>query len=379
MAEPLKHLLGGDVPQRIARNVRAAWPAFNTRAFLAQVNNGYEALELMPRGRRLAEALHTHLPADYAEAIEILVASMGPPMGLDAAGEPDAGDRDHSAFLYLPHSMFIATHGLGHFEASMRAQHALTQRFTAEFSIRPYLLQHEAATLKRLARWADDPNAHVRRLVSEGSRPRLPWATRLPSFIKDPRPVLPLLARLRDDPSSYVRRSVANHLNDIGKDHPALLTATAREWLLDAPDARQRLVRHALRFAIKRGDPEALAALGLGHAVKLDVLDARLTPARASIGGAITLSFALHNAERKAQQVLVDFRIHYVKANGGAQAKVFKLKTLTLAPGETQPISKRISLAQMTTRVHYPGRHQVDLLLNGQPHPLGAFTLKAET
>lgn len=376
MAEPLKHLLGSAVPPHIAAMLCAAWPRFDRAAFLADIVPGYEALALMPRGRRIAEALHRHLPADYPEAVAILVASLGPAMGLDAAGEPVASGSDHSAFAYLPHSMFIASHGLAHFEASMQAQHALTQRFTAEFCIRPYLEHHPQATLDRLMRWTDDPSAHVRRLCSEGSRPRLPWAPRLRRYQQDPQPLLPLLARLRDDPSSYVRRSVANHLNDIGKDHPQLLTQVARDWLQRAPEPRQRLVRHALRFAIKRGDVAALEALGMAHAVELDMRQVAITPAQPAIGGAVTIAFELHNPKPVAQRVLADLRVFYVKASGDISAKVFKLKTLTLQPGETARLGKRLSLAQMTTRVHHPGVHRMDLVLNGRAQPLGQFELR---
>lgn len=377
MAEPLKHLLNSAVPPHIAAQLHQAWPGFDRAAFLADIAPGYEALALMQRGRRIAQAMHRHLPPVYPEAVDILVASMGPAMGLDAAGEPVASGSGHSAFMYLPHSMFIAAHGLAHFEASMRAQHALTQRFTAEFSIRPFLERHTQATLSQLLAWTNDPNAHVRRLASEGSRPRLPWAPRLRQFMQDPQPLLPLLERLKDDPSSYVRRSVANHLNDIGKDHPDTLTRIARQWLVDAPEPRQRLVRHALRFAVKRGDADALAALGIGHAVALDVQQVAITPAQPQIGATVNIAFDLHNPKPDTQQVLADLRVHYVKAGGNTSAKAFKLKTLALPAGATQRLSKRLSLAQMTTRVHHPGAHRVELMLNGQAHALGKFELRA--
>jgi 3-methyladenine DNA glycosylase AlkC len=375
MAEPLKYLLNDTVPPRIAAMVRRAWRKFDTTAFLQQVEPGYESLELMARGQRIAEALQAHLPQDVPRALGVLVDSMDPPMGLDAAGEPDAGDRPYSAFLYLPHSIYIGTHGLPHFEAAMAAQHALTQRFTAEFSIRPYLLHHQGATLARLRDWAQDGNAHVRRLVSEGTRPRLPWAPRLPAFQANPQLALPLLDALKDDPSSYVRRSVANHLGDIAKDHPDLAVGTARAWLQSAPAPREALVRHGLRFLIKRGDAGALDALGVGHTVALDVRAARVLPARARIGDKVRIEVELHNPTPQSQRVLADLKVHYVKAHGGAAPKVFKLQTLNIPPGATVAVGKTLSLQQMTTRTHYPGAHQVELVLNGRPQPLGQFQL----
>ncbi|CAN7509174.1 DNA alkylation repair protein [Acidovorax delafieldii] len=375
MAEPLKYLLNDTVPPRIAAMVRRAWRKFDTTAFLQQVQPGYESLELMARGQRIAHALQAHLPQDVPRALGVLVDSMDPSMGIDAAGEPDAGDRPYSAFLYLPHSIYIGTHGLPHFEAAMAAQHALTQRFTAEFSIRPYLLHHQGATLARLRDWAQDDNAHVRRLVSEGTRPRLPWAPRLPAFQNNPQLALPLLDALKDDPSSYVRRSVANHLGDIAKDHPDLAVGTARTWLLGAPAPREALVRHGLRFLIKRSDAGALDALGVGHVVALDVRAARVLPARARIGDKVRIEAELHNPTPQPQRVLADLKVHYVKAHGGAAPKVFKLQTLDIPPGATVAVGKTLSLQQMTTRTHYPGAHQVELVLNGRPQPLGQFQL----
>ncbi|WP_422848678.1 DNA alkylation repair protein [Acidovorax sp. M14] len=375
MAEPLKYLLNDTAPPRIAAMVRRAWREFDTTAFLQQVGPGYESLELMERGQRIAQALQSHLPQDVPRALRVLVDSMDPPMGIDAAGEPDAGDRPYSAFLYLPHSIYIGTQGLAHFEAAMAAQHALTQRFTAEFCIRPYLLHHQGATLARLRNWAQDGNAHVRRLVSEGTRPRLPWAPRLPAFQNNPQLALPLIDALKDDPSSYVRRSVANHLGDIAKDHPDLAVGTARTWLQGAPAPREALVRHGLRFLIKRGDAAALDALGVGHAVALDVRSARVLPARARIGDKVRIEVELHNPIPQPQRVLADLKVHYVKAHGGAAPKVFKLQTLDIPPGATMVVGKTLSLQQMTTRTHYPGAHRVELVLNGRPQPLGQFQL----
>ncbi len=368
MAEPLKNHFGPEVPRRIAAMIKAVHPRFEAEAFVADALDGYGALELMPRGRKIAAALKTHLPPRYEEAVAVLVASLGPKTTV-------AVGNGMAPFLYMPHVFFVAQHGLDHFEASMAAQYELTQRFTAEFSIRPYLERHQETTLARLARWSRDPSEHVRRLVSEGTRPRLPWAPRLRAFQADPRPVLALLERLKDDESLYVRRSVANNLNDIGKDHPATLAETARRWLRGASPERRWVVGHALRTALKRGEPAALSALGYGRADALRVKNASLSPARARIGGSVTVAFDVVNAGPRAARVLADFRIFFVKANGASAPKVFKLKALDLPAGGRARVSKKVSLAQHTTRTHHPGSHRVEALLNGRPFPLGRFAL----
>lgn len=370
MATPLKNHFGADVPLAIASMVAAVHRQFPHEAFMQDVLQGYDALELMPRGRHIARALQRHLPAHFPDAIAILLASMEQPTGRRS-------DVGLASFLFMPHSFFVAEYGLDHFEPSMQAQHALTQRFTAEFSIRPFLVRHPQATLERLAQWAHDPSDHVRRLVSEGTRPRLPWAPRLPAFQVDPRPVLALLELLQDDPALYVRRSVANNLNDIGKDHPQLLADTARRWLVDATPERDWVVRHALRWAVKQGAPWALEVLGFGHTAQVTLGQAAITPARPRIGGSVTVTVDLHNPAAQRHDVLVDLQVHYVKANGSVSAKVFKLKSLELEGGQTVRLHKTLSLAEMTTRKHQPGEHRVDLLVNGQPMPLGSFQLLA--
>jgi len=368
MAEPLKNQFGADVPRAIARMISAVHPPFNGKAFVRDALTGYDELELMPRGKKIAQTLRRHLPDDYARAAAILMDSLDQPHGRDPG-------QSLASFLFMPHTMFVAEYGLGHFDMSMQAQHALTQRFTAEFSIRPFIEKHTEATLRQLKAWTTDPSAHVRRLVSEGTRPRLPWAPRLRNFQKDPAPVLALLELLRDDPELYVRRSVANNLNDIGKDHPDLLAKTAKAWLKDASDERQWIVGHALRSAVKRGESGALDVLGYGKAAQVSVGKPQIKPRRPTMGATVEIAFEITSTHARPQNVLVDFCVHYVKASGQTSAKVFKLKTLELAPGETAQLAKKLSLAELTTRKHYPGTHRVDVILNGQPQRLGAFEL----
>jgi 3-methyladenine DNA glycosylase AlkC len=371
MAEPLKNYYGPDVPARIARMIKEVDSGFDEDAFLADALDGYQALELTPRARQIAQALGRHLPQDCERAIEILIASLGPKL---QAAELTGID----VFVYLPHVFFIAEFGVDHFEASMRAQYELTQRFSAEYSIRVFLERYLQQTLGRLHEWAFDSNVHVRRLVSEGTRPRLPWAPRLRAFQDDPRPVLELLELLKDDPDLFVRRSVANNLNDIGKDNPAALIETCRRWMTDASPQRSWLVRHALRSAVKRGEPEALEILGFLPATGVQVRDIHIAPAVASIGDSITFTVELSNDGSATKQLLIELRVHFVKANGKPSPKVFALKELVLRPNGSVQLSKTISLAQHTTRTHYPGQHRVEVLVNGRPSATSVFDIVAE-
>jgi 3-methyladenine DNA glycosylase AlkC len=256
---PLKHLLGQAAIECLARNIQCVDAGFPARRFCETAQAGLEPLAIMQRGRHIARALHQRLPASYAEAVQILLASLTPE-------QLDTEAMGLASFFYLPHSFFIAEYGLDAqhnrgidpFETSMLALHAITTRFTAEFAIRPFLIQMQQRTLEQVDQWVSDPNPHVRRLCSEGTRPRLPWGKRLPSFVADPRPTLPILERLKDDPSLYVRRSVANHLGDIAKDHPDLVYGLCEGWLREGTSADLRwLIRHAVRYPARQGDARA--------------------------------------------------------------------------------------------------------------------------
>lgn len=371
MGEPLKNQFDRTVPRAIAAQIARVSKSFRPDKFLKDVLRGYDALELMDRGRAIGDVLGRHLPADYPAALDILMRSIREPHG----GHHLKGGM--AAFYYMPHTSFIAQYGLDHFDISMKAQRELTQLFSAEFSIRPFIERHEQRSLDLLRMWATDQSEHVRRLVSEGTRPRLPWGPRLRSFQKDPAPVIDLLELLKDDSSLYVRRSVANNLNDIGKDHPDVLIEVAKRWMKGASEERRLLVQHALRSLIKQGNNEALQILGFGEKATVAIERPKVTPRRVSKAGKVTVSFTIRSRSRRSQTILVDLRVHYRKANGTTTPRVFKLRKLDLPPGGTAMFRKTIALKDLTTRKHYAGKHLVDMLINGAVKPIGVFHLTA--
>ena len=369
MAEPLKTHFDERIPRAIARQVKSVWPQFPAKSFVEDVLDGYDALELMDRGRHIARVLARHLPADYSRALKILMSSIG------QRRPGDQVEGGMASFFYLPHTCFVAEFGIEHFDASMQAQHTLTQLFTAEFSIRPFIEKYEHESLALLREWAVDPSPHVRRLVSEGTRPRLPWAPRLRRFQQNPAPVLDLLRLLKDDSEIYVRRSVANNLNDIGKDHPDVLISVARQWMEGATDERRGLVKHALRSLIKQGNADALEILGFGSVPKVSLENITIKPGRVPNGGKVSVTFDVLSTARHTQRLLLDLRIHFLKANGKSSPKVFKLRSVSLPAGEKHTFRKTISLADLTTRKHHRGKHMVDVLVNGRILPLGSFAI----
>lgn len=366
MAEPLKNAFNAELIRGIGRDLRGAWKAFPEQRFFAEASRGLESLELTARAWHVADVLQAHLPTGFERAVEVVLSSLGPVLD-------DTEGNGMTPFRYLPHVFWVARYGVGHFEAAMAAQHALTQRFTAEFSIRAYLEAHPKETLARLERWASDPSVHVRRLVSEGTRPLLPWAPRLQAFRKDPQPVLRLLELLKDDPERYVQRSVANNLNDISRDHPELVVALCRRWKKGAGPGRSYVVSHGLRTLVKRGHPGALSVIGFADQARVRVDAARFSPKVVPIGETLRFSFDVHSTSAKAQSLLVDFRVHFVKAKGQTSPKVFKLQSLELPARGSATLQGRVSFRIHTTRQPYPGRHQLEALINGQPYPLGQF------
>ncbi len=363
MAEAFKNLLNAGLVRDAAVHLARHTPDFDAKAFVKRATTGLDTLELKARTLHICAALEATMPSDFDSAACAFEAAMAAPTA--EGDEPPAGLQAGLRGWFLwPVGEYIARQGQDRPERALAALHALTQRSTAEFAIRPFIVKHPDLSFATLARWVSDESHHVRRLVSEGSRPRLPWGLQLKSLIQDPGPALPLLRALQDDPSDYVRRSVANHLNDIAKDHPALVAQWLHEHLPDAPKERRALLKHASRTLIKAGDAAVLKAWGLGASFKGD---ARLvvTPKRLALGGQVQLSLQLQSASRKPQRLAVDYAVHHVKAHGGTSAKVFKGWQLELpALGEVTLIKRHV-LKPITTRRYHAGRHGVAVQING--------------
>lgn len=353
----LKDFINEELVRQIAERIIALHPAFDGAAFTSSVMAQLDALELKARNAWIADKLREFLPADYPRALRILLAILDDERGF--APIEQAGLR----LMALP--CFIERYGSSHPAESLEAMPVVTRVSSCEFAIRPLLAQEPVSTMARLRLWVADDDERVRRLASEGSRPRLPWGAQLKAFIADPSPTLALLESLKDDPSLYVRRSVANHLNDIGKDHPRLLLERMDAWSAGASAERKWLINHALRSLVKGGDQRALAILGYGPA-KVELRDLRLEPPALQYGGELTFGFSLRSREAQARDLMIDFVIHFVIANGKRAPKVFKLKKLRLDPGESAAIRKRFAIRPISTRKHYPGRQRLEIQVNGR-------------
>ena len=361
MAEPLKNLFNPRLIRAMGTHL-ARIAGFDRARFEAEALDGLDGLEMMQRSARITSALRANLPeAAFPETLTALAGLLHPETEAPLDDMP-LDERGLRGWALVPVGNLVAEDGLGCPEESLRFLREMTMRFSAEFAVRPFFRDHTALALDHARAWAGDANFHVRRLASEGSRPRLPWGLRLNVFIDDPAPLVPILTRLRDDEIEYVRRSVANSLNDIGKDHPDLVAGLAVGWSKGASAPRRKLVKHALRTLIKAGHPGALAVMGYGPP---EGVTARLevAPKAVQLGDSLTLKVTLEGTH--ALPVLIDFAVHFRKADGGLGPKVFKWTEARLEPGTPLALQKRVPLRDVTTRRHYPGKQAVSVQVNG--------------
>lgn len=357
----LKEIFNRDRLRHFASETAAIHPAFDQERFLALASDNLDALSIMQRLRQIAVAYHEVLPGGFEKNIEILWA---------------LAPRINHGFASMVLPEYVALYGHDHFDLSMDALAFFTRFGSSEFAIRHFLLKDQARTLAVMERWSKDENEHVRRLASEGCRPRLPWSFQIKALMADPSPVASILENLKSDPSLYVRKSVANHLNDITKDHPAWVFEKIADW--DQADPRTAwIMKQALRTLIKKGDSRALHLFGAGHKAEVKVDPFSVTPSALKLGGAVRIVAKLTSTASAPQKLVIDYAVHYVKKAGGTSKKVFKWKEITLEAGANTELSINRAIRDFTTRVHYAGWHEVELLVNGEVLGTSGFELEA--
>ena len=352
----------------LARDLKWAWPEFPVEEFSAGATTGLADLEMKGRVVHVADALAATLPGDFTESAGILEKALERP--------------DFDGWIIYPVDDYVARYGIDHPEVALPLIAGLTSRWSCEFAIRPFIELHPELTFEYFDRWIDSDDEHLRRLVCEGSRPRLPWGARLKAFIDDPSPTIRLLDRLVDDPSPYVRKSVANHLNDISKDHPDLAVETATRWLAEAgqpegsdaaadgqtvgPDAGRRrwIVSHGLRSLIKAGHPDALRMLGFDPEAVVSLTSFRAAPGEIRIGDAVTIELSLTAAD--STPVMVDYAIHHAGSSTRRSPKVFKLKRTVLEPGVETHFRREHRIREVSVRRIHPGPHLIEVQVNGK-------------
>ncbi|MCD1260339.1 hypothetical protein B5M42_016120 [Paenibacillus athensensis] len=357
MADALKDVYQETFVREFGGKVQGAYAAFDVEAFTrAVLADGWDELALKERMRRISTTLGRFLPERYEEALAVLFAI----------------DESCVGFPYLFFPDFVEVYGQkeADWPLSMQALERFTARSSAEFAVRVFLLRDPERMMRQMTAWAQHENEHVRRLSSEGCRPRLPWGQSLPMFKRDPAPVLPVLELLKADPSLYVRKSVANNLNDIAKDHPAVVLELARRWKGSNPHT-DWIVRHGCRTLIRKADPEVLALFGYAAAdgdtaqslAAVAVLKAE--PREVKIGGSCELHYDFRLRHGEPARIRLEYAIDFVKASGRTSRKLFLLSDKTLPGGGQIQGTRTHRWADLTTRKHYPGIHKISLCVNG--------------
>ncbi|MEY3242366.1 MAG: hypothetical protein RIR11_3805 [Bacteroidota bacterium] len=352
----LKNIYNAEFLNTVVAEIALVFPVFPQKEFITDVfDQNWTQLELKQRIRHISFCLRKHLPESYATALSILVKMAQNMIARD-------GQRMSFEWGILPD--FVEAFGVDEPDLSITALEAITQLTSAEFAVRPFLLKYPDRMYAQMEAWSKHDSAMVRRLSCEGFRPRLPWGMGIPVLKKSPKPMLPILERLKNDPAETVRRSVANHLNDISKDHPDIALELARAWKGISPET-DWVVRHACRGLLKKGHPEALRIFGFEASQNVVVVHHFKCTPNVIIGDRLYFSFALQNTAEIPEMVRLEYAIDYITSTGKKARKVFKISELELRKDQNISFEKNQRFQDFTTRKHYAGVHRLDILVNG--------------
>ncbi|NWF36091.1 DNA alkylation repair protein [Mariprofundus sp. KV] len=360
MAEPFKNLFNEVLIDNVAASLVKHCPDFDAMAFKSSVFDAHwQQRELKDRIYHIATSMQPLLPSDYAQAVAIL----------QLAGAAFSGVE------YLIFPAYVELFGLDDYEPSVKALEVMTPYSSSELAVRPFIIRYGDRMMTQMERWAESENEHVRRLASEGCRPRLPWAMALPGFKRDPGAVLNIIEKLMDDKSEYVRRSVANNLNDISKDNPDVLIDLLHKRL-GKNSRTDWILKHASRSLLKQGDSQVLQRFGFSDPEHVKAANLEVDQ-NVAIGKQLAFSFQLQTTDRELGKLRIEYAIDFMKANGRQARKIFKVSEADYAD-TTKTVAKTHSFKLITTRRYYPGRHDLAVIVNGKQLASEAFELLAE-
>ncbi|MFN5629970.1 MAG: DNA alkylation repair protein [Bacteroidota bacterium] len=340
-------------------------PDFDKKKFITMIfSSDFEAMELKERMRHTATTLHHFLPDDFEHSITIIK---------NCIHQIQSKDNGWGSIEYLFFPDYIERFGINHYEISATAIEFVTQFITCEFAVRPFIIKYPNKILSQLKKWAKHPNAKVRRLATEGIRPRLPWAMALPEFKRDPSQVLEILEILKNDESEFVRRSVANNLNDISKDHPALVIEIAKRWKGISVET-DNIIKHASRTLLKQGHTDILNHFGL-DSKNILVENFKIGNSNLKIGDNLSFSFELQNLDKKSKYIRLEYAIYFLRQNGTYGKKVFKISEREFEKNSLTQVSKNHSFRVITTKKYYLGKQYVSIIINGKESKKTEFYL----
>lgn len=339
---------------------------FDKQKFTADIfTDNWDSKELKQRMKHTSCVLHQFLPDDFTQTPKVFA---------EIISKIKEKPFTKSSFEFMFFPDYIENYGIDDFETSVKTIEFVTQFTSCEFAVRPFIIKYGERMLQQMYQWSLHENHHVRRLASEGSRPRLPWAMALPELKRNPKPILPLLENLKNDASEYVRRSVANNLNDIAKDNPDLVIQIAKQWKGKSKET-EAIIKHGCRTLLKQGNSDILKFFGLADNPKVELINFKIKTNAICVGENLEFSFSLQNNDEKTQFIRLEYAIYYLRKNGQLSRKVFKISERQLNPSQTIEIHRRQSFKIITTRQFYIGQQKLSIIVNGQEREIDNFEL----
>ena len=351
--------------EKFSQAVAEVHPLFNKQKFIEAIYEGdFAQKEWKERMKHTTVVLHQFMPQNFPEAvflIDKIIENL----------KKNKFTEGNLAFIFF--ADYVEMYGLDDFKTSAKAFVSITQFISCEFAVRPYILKYKEQMIDEMLKWSLHENHHVRRLASEGSRPRLPWAMAIPFLKKDPSSILPILENLKNDPSEYVRRSVANNINDIAKDNPQIVLEIASRWKGHSKET-DGIIKHGCRTLLKQGHPEILSHYGL-ESTNIELSAFEIKTPTVKIGEYLQFQFHLNNKNEEPKTIRLEYAVHYKKAKGHLAKKVFKISEKIYHPNQLIKIERNQSFKLITTRVFHTGIHQLSIIINGTESEVLEFEL----
>ena len=366
MAEPFKNMYNEQFFDRFTKDLLLVVNNFDTREFVSKImDDEWENRELKQRTSHITTILREFLPTDYKEAIAKILELLD----YVESTQPDFSKIDDTKFgLMLEYGWildnYVEQYGLADYETSVKAIEKITQFTSCEFAVRPFIIKYPDKMMKQMLAWSKHEHWGVRRLASEGCRPRLPWTMALPGLKKNPTPIIPILENLKNDPARFVRLSVANNLNDIAKDNPEMVTELAKKWQGESEEV-DWIIKHGCRTLLKQGRSEVMELFGFDSIKNISIEDFQISTPEVKIGNSLVFGFNLLNNNNKKIKIRLEYAIYYQKANGTLTKKVHKISEKEYAENSATQITRKHSFRVVTTRKFHIGLHQVAVIING--------------
>ena len=369
MAEAFKDIFNQSFLERFANTLLYIVPHIESKVFIRQVmDSDWEARAYKQRVNHIATVLKQYLPADYKKAVSLIIKLLKkaeknlPDFSIIDDKNFQLLDLEYGAIL----DSYIGQYGLHDYETSIKAIEILTQFTSCEFCVRPFIIQYPDKMMNQMLVWSRHKHWGVRRLASEGCRPRLPWGVSLPELKANPKPIIPILENLKNDPARFVRLSVANNLNDIAKDNPDTVLTLAKKWHGQSTEI-DWVIKHGCRTLLKQGSPKIMKLLGFDAGAKnIQVSAFKVNTPKVKIGDYLAFTFTLENCNTQKRKIRLEYAIYYQKANGTLARKVHKISEKEYPEDSIAKISRKHSFKEVTTRKLHLGQHQVAVIINGK-------------